>query len=1003
MAVAEAQTDDRWNPVADVRKKYPGLKDWSDDRILKNMEDPTKFKSAFPEYSHLSDDAIKRNVGKLRKKEEPVVAPATSATPHGLSEKELTTNTPDEQGHYRGLYEMTAPSGEKKSIPYNNVNTAIKQGYKLTETSQKTYLHDYSSDPNVIKDATKTAEKNADEVKLVVGATKELGDLSGGALHLAVHFGEGEQSPHDIFAYKKLHPHATDEEAEDAVQKGYRALKSELETKTEEWADSTAKKLQSGGSPEGIWENIGSLGTQVGEIAIPEGWLGKLAEGSKVAETVRASTKMREISEFLGKYPRIKALVSFGAKTAGAGAKGAAEQGAQTYVETGGDAKQAEEAAMIGGGVGAVAHVGTEAIKTGAGIAKKAVRGIVGTGESQSAEMVRDTAKSNKAEIADAEKKTADNQAKYELDVQATKDENARLEQEARDKTSKRNEKAEGRHKRILTKQEEEHQAKVDEIAAQNTKAEQEASQKTAEAQQTAKDEYERTVTESKDLESKRGRLARQEITLRDRLSRRLQDIKTKAKAYTDGQWDAIRKAVGKATTPIEPLIETVDRAKSKFEGSKEKVREFEDILARAQHDGATDDLLEATARSNFGKPYIKLETIQKATVDRAVKEAEENYARARGETIENATIDYTHLRGYSSELGKLLRTDALGRNVNNLDADVIHALSIVKNKVDGMVDEMANDAGMGAKLKKAKADYRTYKQVFYEPTGMSKSGSPVAQGLGAVEAFNSTQPFLSDQPEVASRMRQMLVGRESGPYYDPNAGKLLDQLRAVADERKSLPKPGKTPEYAEPKPVEAKTKEPPKPPKPPEYIPPEPVEPKLKPEPKPPEPTKPELKKLSPEKLREQREENIYQFAKKLQHFGPYMATGAVGGFIGGLSSLATGNKDIPKAIETGAVAGSALLLAPYAIRTLLEKPWVIEKLTKPTLQDLKQLEKLPRDQREGVEVALAQLSKEAEKRGIIKKPSRWMVVLASEGAKKLAQGEESKPTPGEDEEQKK
>jgi hypothetical protein len=616
--------------------------------------------------------------------------------------------------------------------------------------------------------------------------------------------------------------------------------------------------------------------------------------------------------------------------------------------------------------------------------------------------MVRDTAKANKKAIQDAENKTKDESAQHELDVQAIKDENARLEQEARDKTAKRNEKAEGRHKRALTKQEEEHQAKVDEIAEQNAKAEQEASRKTAEAQKTAKDEYDKAVAESKEQESKRGQLARQEIVLRDRLATRLKNIKINAKAYVDGQWDAIRKAVGNATTPLEPLIETVEQAKNKFEGSKEKVREFEDILARAQHDGARDDLLEATARSNFGKPYIKLDTMQKVTVDRAVKESEEDYARARGETIENATIDYAHLRGYSSELGKLLQVDALGRNVNGLDSDVIHAISTVKKKVDGMVDEMANNAGVGAKLKKAKADYRTYKQVFYEPTGLSKSGSPVAQGLGAAEGFNATQPFLSDQPENAARTRQMLVGKESGPYYEPNAGKLLDRLREVVDERKSMPKPGKPPEYVEPKPVEAKTKEPPKPPKPPEYVAPEPIQAKTKDIPEPPKPVEPKIDKLSPEKLREQREENIYQFAKKLQHFGPYMATGVIGGFIGGLSSLATGNRDIPKAIETGVGAGSALMFAPYALRTLLEKPWVIEKLTRPTLQDLKQLEKLPPDQREGVEVALAQLSKEAEKRGLIKKPSKWMVVLTSEEAKKIAQGEENKPPPdGEQQEQ--
>jgi len=57
----------KWNPVQEVRQKYPGLKDWPDSRILENLSDPTRFRTAFPQYAHLGDDVIKRNIGDLQK------------------------------------------------------------------------------------------------------------------------------------------------------------------------------------------------------------------------------------------------------------------------------------------------------------------------------------------------------------------------------------------------------------------------------------------------------------------------------------------------------------------------------------------------------------------------------------------------------------------------------------------------------------------------------------------------------------------------------------------------------------------------------------------------------------------------------------------------------------------------------------------------------------------------------------------------------------------------
>lgn len=62
---------ERFDVVAEVRKKYPALKDWSDQEIISNLQDPTKFRSAFPEYASLNDVTIRTNMAQYKTKGEP--------------------------------------------------------------------------------------------------------------------------------------------------------------------------------------------------------------------------------------------------------------------------------------------------------------------------------------------------------------------------------------------------------------------------------------------------------------------------------------------------------------------------------------------------------------------------------------------------------------------------------------------------------------------------------------------------------------------------------------------------------------------------------------------------------------------------------------------------------------------------------------------------------------------------------------------------------------------
>ena len=101
----------KWNPVQEVRQKYPGLKDWPDSRILENLSDPTRFRTAFPQYAHLGDDVIKRNIGDLQK---------------GM---DFTAN----------------PKGEGL---YKRVQDASKAGYRMIQQDMRKYARDTAADPN---------------------------------------------------------------------------------------------------------------------------------------------------------------------------------------------------------------------------------------------------------------------------------------------------------------------------------------------------------------------------------------------------------------------------------------------------------------------------------------------------------------------------------------------------------------------------------------------------------------------------------------------------------------------------------------------------------------------------------------------------------------------------------------------------------------------------------------------------------------------------------------
>lgn len=119
-----------WNPVTEAREKYAGLKDWSDDRILKNLSDPVKFKSAFPQYKDLPDDVIKRNIGKL------------------MEQSSDFTSNPNKEGLYSmfGLIPGKDQAVGQISVPYSKVQKARDFGYTFYQGSGEQYQKDKAAE-----------------------------------------------------------------------------------------------------------------------------------------------------------------------------------------------------------------------------------------------------------------------------------------------------------------------------------------------------------------------------------------------------------------------------------------------------------------------------------------------------------------------------------------------------------------------------------------------------------------------------------------------------------------------------------------------------------------------------------------------------------------------------------------------------------------------------------------------------------------------------------------
>jgi hypothetical protein len=72
--------DGEWNPVEALKAQYPQM-GMSDGQIMQTLQDPAKFRSAFPQYTDVTDDMIRTNMGKFAMRHPEYAPPPTLPGP----------------------------------------------------------------------------------------------------------------------------------------------------------------------------------------------------------------------------------------------------------------------------------------------------------------------------------------------------------------------------------------------------------------------------------------------------------------------------------------------------------------------------------------------------------------------------------------------------------------------------------------------------------------------------------------------------------------------------------------------------------------------------------------------------------------------------------------------------------------------------------------------------------------------------------------------------------
>lgn len=393
-------------------------------------------------------------------------------------------------------------------------------------------------------------------------------------------------------------------------------------------------------------------------------------------------------------------------------------------------------------------------------------------------------------------------------------------------------------------------------------------------------------------------------------LDSRIQKAKVKAKGANDAEWKTVREKVGNTSVPVTDLASDVKQAEAKLAGSAESIKVFRDIMGRQGEE----------------EPTLYFD-------GKAVEPGSDLYSRTRAVYQQEGLptgdvgkpVEFRDLQGYYSELGSKI-------SQGNLPGDVFQAMRSLRDSIGKRMQSLADNAGAGTDLTKAKEGFQKYMEAF--------SDSPTTKQTVASKVLAEASPDYVKERDQAARLEKV-------SQYDPEIAATASRIRGLRGQLKNLPTGG-------PKPL--------------------PEPPRLETVPYPSDRTpyaEPHANDAAPEApdITAERRTQLQDKLKKYGRVGSWV--GRV--IFGGLAAAAS-HGDISR-FSTDLVLGQG---AMTVLTKALQSESVLDWLAKPSPKDVEIINQLPPDQAAKMRQALTGLAQEDLRRNP-KSSTRIAPVLAA------------------------
>lgn len=428
-------------------------------------------------------------------------------------------------------------------------------------------------------------------------------------------------------------------------------------------------------------------------------------------------------------------------------------------------------------------------------------------------------------------------------------------------------------------------QDKNRQIEAENTRAQEEQA-----AQVNQRNETLRTVDEQS-----------------NQLGTKIRDVEQKVGREANRKFEEVRAKIGNPEAPSDDLLEAVATAQDDvLQGIPEKVKEFQAIL---KMEGAAPEVQEMRAQimetQGLKGKYENLTETQRNRVDFAVAQESGGIPEA------NEPVTWDKLQRLKTVIDDRMRA-------RNVDPTMKRALGTVRDRIIEYMGQMAEQAGAGAEWGEARNFYRQWKEDFWEPSGPSGSGSPVAQAVEAVDPKNIRQPFLRTQATTGNRGVDIL--RKYGNYGGTEAATLAQQM---IENQKNI---GRVPTPAKPKALQPT----------PEVFP----QPRSKPVPA-------KIPGQATVDIDQVARESIERTARRVGRLNAWDARVIAGSVIAGVLAPFLG-------LERGIELGATYVGTKLALAKALENPKVMDWIARTPENELRSLYQLPNIDKVNVQTAL-------------------------------------------------